>query len=35
MATTIYHAATRPALMPRKQLPDKLPERGPLPAILQ
>ncbi len=35
MAATVYQAATRPALMPRKQLPDKLPERGPLPAILQ
>lgn len=34
MATVVYHAAQREALMPRKPVPDPLPPRGPLPEIL-
>ncbi len=35
MATAVYHAAQREAMMPRKGLPAPLPPKGPLPEILR
>ena len=35
MAASVYHAATRPEMMPRKQLPAALPPKGELPEILK
>lgn len=35
MATAVYHAAQREAMMPRKELPEPLPPKGPLPEILR
>ncbi|GJM09050.1 MAG: hypothetical protein DHS20C11_13260 [Lysobacteraceae bacterium] len=35
MAATVYHAANREEMIPRKQLPPALPEKNPLPEILR
>jgi carboxypeptidase Q len=35
MAASVYHAATREEMMPRKQLPPALPEKNELPEILR
>lgn len=35
MAASVYHAATRDEMMPRKQLPDPLPPKTELPGILK
>lgn len=35
LATVVYHTATRPQLMPRKPLPEPLPEKREVPKILQ
>jgi hypothetical protein len=35
MAASVYHAATRDEMMPRKQLPAALPPKNELPEILK
>jgi len=35
MAASVYHAATREEMMPRKQLPEALPAKNELPDILK